>query len=444
MAPVAGFTFSPMSGIAPAAVQFADTSNVPDTSTLIGIAFSTYITSRFWEFGDGQTSVEENPLHTFRWAQTFPVRLTVTDSTGATDSFEATINISSQPPAPQIIAPKADFQANLQTGIAPFTVQFQNSSAGVITGYAWSFGDGKTSDDRDPAHTFTEPGVFEVSLTVFNEYGSTTRLYRIDVTAPDNTADANVGETVIDLVADIRAALRRPPDQKLNYSDMVTVLGDILRGYARDLGVSNQAHNADERQAVLNHLDGNVWLLNVPGVSEVELADLSFRSNAAAQNFEIWQKVTIVPLDYFGERAFLDAAVGAVFGGTLQETGVKIKLNLAVETVRNAAWKALVRIPTLKLLQLSAKIPLPADFVPMIKNEAKLLLLPYIRDNSPEFYTWRKFNEPVWLGQKMEWMKRWEMYLNANPEPNTAPKIAANAYRFGGRRARYTVEPRQS
>ncbi|MDD3622180.1 MAG: PKD domain-containing protein, partial [Methanofollis sp.] len=57
------------------------------------------------------------------------------------------------------------FTANVTAGEAPLSVQFFDQSTGAITGWHWDFGDGTTSDEKNPVHTF-EAGVYDVSLTV--------------------------------------------------------------------------------------------------------------------------------------------------------------------------------------------------------------------------------------------------------------------------------------
>jgi len=62
----------------------------------------------------------------------------------------------------------ADFTADPITGVAPLSVNFNNQSTGNIIGYAWDFGDSMTSSEQNPTHSYVVPGVYTVSLTVFN------------------------------------------------------------------------------------------------------------------------------------------------------------------------------------------------------------------------------------------------------------------------------------
>jgi hypothetical protein len=60
----------------------------------------------------------------------------------------------------------AAFGSNPLTGIAPLVVQFLDQSQGEIVAYQWDFGDGTSSTQRDPQHTFTLPGTYIVTLVV--------------------------------------------------------------------------------------------------------------------------------------------------------------------------------------------------------------------------------------------------------------------------------------
>ncbi len=73
--------------------------------------------------------------------------------------------------------PVADFFANITSGNAPLKVLFTDNSTGASIYWFWDFGDGINSKHAlNATHTFTEPGKYDVSLTVTNEYGSNTRV----------------------------------------------------------------------------------------------------------------------------------------------------------------------------------------------------------------------------------------------------------------------------
>jgi PKD repeat protein len=86
--PVANFSSSVTSGIAPVSVNFTDTSTGD-------------IASRSWNFGDGSTSTIQNPAHTYSVAGTYTVSLTVAGAGGSTiKTNNGFISVASPPPVP--------------------------------------------------------------------------------------------------------------------------------------------------------------------------------------------------------------------------------------------------------------------------------------------------------------------------------------------------------
>jgi PKD repeat protein len=123
------------------------------------------ITSWEWDFGDLNTSTDQNPTHTYNTAGTYTVTLTVnTDHCSATTS--TTINV--------VEAPTSDFTGDVLSGCAPLDVNFSNNSIAAVN-YTWIFGDGGGSGDENPAHTFENFGdvdsVYTVQLIAINPFG---------------------------------------------------------------------------------------------------------------------------------------------------------------------------------------------------------------------------------------------------------------------------------
>ncbi len=154
-APIAAFSANPLAGQPPLAVTFSDAS-------------TGNITSWLWNFGDGSTSTQQSPVHEYTQTGVFTVTLTVTGP-GGSDSEEKVgyITVSYDP----LIA---NFSANPTLGTAPLNVQFTDMSSGTISGWSWNFGDGSTSSQQNPTHSYTAPGVYTVELTVTGPGGSDT------------------------------------------------------------------------------------------------------------------------------------------------------------------------------------------------------------------------------------------------------------------------------
>lgn len=114
-----------------------------------------------WDFGDGDTSNLQNPVHAFPSDSIWIVCLTWTDSSGNCagtfcDSVPVGINTDSC---------SASFDYTL---IGFNFISFTNFSDSVGVVYLWDFGDGTTSSQQDPFHLFPSADVYEVCLTVMD------------------------------------------------------------------------------------------------------------------------------------------------------------------------------------------------------------------------------------------------------------------------------------
>ena len=67
--------------------------------------------------------------------------------------------------------PEAQFEIVTRNGEAPLVVKFQDRSEGDVKVWSWDFGDGRTSNVPSPEHTYLDPGVYDVSLTVIGTGG---------------------------------------------------------------------------------------------------------------------------------------------------------------------------------------------------------------------------------------------------------------------------------
>lgn len=160
--PKAVFSASPASGFAPLTVHFTDSS----TGT---------ISSYQWSFGDGGSSTAKSPgTHVYNTPNTYTITLTVTGP-GGVSTAQHSVTVKAAPPV-------AGFTANPSSGKVPLNVQFTNTSTGSITSYAWTFGDGSSSSDQNPSHTYSKTGTFKVTLTVKGPGGSKSVSHSVKVT----------------------------------------------------------------------------------------------------------------------------------------------------------------------------------------------------------------------------------------------------------------------
>lgn len=147
-------------------------------------------TSYEWDFGDGNTSTETNPTHTYNELGVYTITLFASNACGET-SLEEEVAVGA--------TPLALFSSSGVSGCAPFTVQFTDQSQGIVNTWAWKFPGGQPAESTDPNPivTYNEVGLYTVELLVQNELDEddvTTEAY-IEVASPP---DANFDFTVED------------------------------------------------------------------------------------------------------------------------------------------------------------------------------------------------------------------------------------------------------
>lgn len=124
-----------------------------------------------WDFtNDGIVdSTAENPIVTYGTIGTFSVSLTVHNGTDSSSKTKYNyITITSGGPG----CLGCDFSANVTAGAAPLTVQFADLSTGSPDEWAWNFGDGTSSTEQHPVHTYSSAGTYTVTLTASAQNGT--------------------------------------------------------------------------------------------------------------------------------------------------------------------------------------------------------------------------------------------------------------------------------
>lgn len=122
------------------------------------------LTSWNWDFGDGNTSSEENPSHIYSLPGEYDVTLTVTNNTGCfTSDTQKVFNHN---------IPVVSFSNELpcSTSSTKFFDQSLVENTNIVA-WAWDFGDGATSTEQHPEHLFMQTGGYTVKLKAYSQFG---------------------------------------------------------------------------------------------------------------------------------------------------------------------------------------------------------------------------------------------------------------------------------
>ncbi|MDV2480485.1 PKD domain-containing protein [Methanoculleus sp. Wushi-C6] len=173
---------------------------MPDGSVLLmgGVSDDGTRLNDTWQLQPAGSS-EQNPSHTYTTPGIYPVTLQAFN-TGGHNSTRTTGYIT--------VTPIAAFGSTPTSGPAPLTIAFTDISTGSPVAWNWLFGDGKTSTEQHPVHTYTLPGNYTVTLGVDGGLSTVTEPGYIKVT-PVLFGDAN-------------------EDGEVNQADTLVVLQEIV------------------------------------------------------------------------------------------------------------------------------------------------------------------------------------------------------------------------
>lgn len=145
-----------------------------------------------WNFGDGTTSTDESPSHTYIAAGTYTVQLIAINDAGCNDTIEIDLTVNPLPVASfEFIVDGISSADGSTGGCIASTIEFNDLSTVIapetITAWDWDFGDGSGSSDENPNHVYDSPGTYTITLTVTTENGCTAS-YELDIIMLDGLA----------------------------------------------------------------------------------------------------------------------------------------------------------------------------------------------------------------------------------------------------------------
>jgi PKD repeat protein len=110
-----------------------------------------------WDFGDGNSSIQQNPTHTYTTSGPVNVILDVSTAfCSASDTVAVTVEV----------APTAAFTPDALIGCSPLGINFTNNSSTSAVNFLWDFGDGNTSTATNPTYTYINNFGFDTTFTV--------------------------------------------------------------------------------------------------------------------------------------------------------------------------------------------------------------------------------------------------------------------------------------
>ena len=176
-------TITVSSGISAQINPIADHCTGSPISLSVQILNNPTITSYSWDFGDGQNSTLANPNHTYSTPGSYSISLALQTISGCVDTFYTSATV--------IAKPTADFgYYNLCFNAQP--IQFFDSTQSngtLISGTLWDFGDGNSSTLINPAHSYSAPGTYIVTLIKFSAFGCSDTIQHQIIVYPEPQLD---------------------------------------------------------------------------------------------------------------------------------------------------------------------------------------------------------------------------------------------------------------
>ncbi len=175
--------------VLPQPVSDFTASDVTDCKVPFTVNFSDIsigATSWNWNFGDGGTSTQQNPSHTYNTLGNYTVTLIITGANGCGDTVV-------KPQFIRVQAPTVNINGLPAEGCVPFTISPTSTVTAVdgVASYLWNFGDGFTSTAITPSHTYTAQGNYTVKLFITTIDGCTDSAIIVNAVRAGNKSIAN-------------------------------------------------------------------------------------------------------------------------------------------------------------------------------------------------------------------------------------------------------------
>lgn len=232
--PLPNVNFSAGSVCENSATVFTDNSSVASGS----------ITSWNWSFGDGNVSTLQSPTNTYVTQGNYDVKLIVITDQNCSDSIVKPVTVYTNPVASFI---NDSVCLNNPTSFSSTST----ISNGSIQSYIWNFGDGNTSAAQNPSHTFSNSGVFNVSLEVTSDQGCLAVANDIAVVYPEPQVAFTANEVCL--------------GNAMNFNNQSIISSGAITAYNWDFGDGSGS----------SQVESPTYLFNAEGSYNVSLSAIS-------------------------------------------------------------------------------------------------------------------------------------------------------------------------
>jgi predicted outer membrane repeat protein len=194
--------------------------------------------------------------------------------------------------------PVAGFNASPISGTSPLTVQFTDRSSNSPNSWSWNFGDGSTSNEQNPTHTYSKAGNYTVTLTVGNAAGNNTVTQANCITVLANTAP------VVLNVTPTSGASNLPVNQVITVTFSEPIQAGVAYDKIKVITPNGQAKTITKTlkgnqliiTAVYDYKAGDTYKLVIPVGAVADLAGNNL-TNAYTSNFTIGTMPTVTGVD---------------------------------------------------------------------------------------------------------------------------------------------------
>lgn len=238
-------------------------------------------------------------------------------------------------------------------------------------------------------------------------------------------------ETVLQIISSVYAVMNVSP-LELSIQDVEQELNDVVRRKLHDLKFSSRESCTEETDCSLTLEEYIDYSISFLGKSKTELDPiyLKYSEKLLTAGNVGWSSANVVPLRAFEQYADQPEVFVAFYGAKASH---RVKINRSDEWIAAKNWRIVLARPMEQFLVVtSQQVPLPDDFIPMVRVETIINCVPRVRSKSKDWREWRADNLPLLIDKRANWLGAWQEYLERTLESEEQIMIPYNDFRRTG------------